>query len=199
MAENRKLLLSFDDGPEPTGALGEILRLLASNRIKAEFYVLGSEVERSGVAATQIVIQGHKIQNHSWKHDNLATASETAVKEDLEKTQKVILEKTGARPNKVRPPGGNGGWPGNLDPELSAAAGQLRLQIQNWDVDTEDWKNPRGVGPAKLENVKRQLSGPANRGKAVLNVLMHVQKETAADLQSFIDFLKQSGFAFANP
>jgi peptidoglycan/xylan/chitin deacetylase (PgdA/CDA1 family) len=199
MAENRKLLLSFDDGPEPTDALRQILGVLATNRIKAEFYVLGSEVDRSGVAAAQIAAQGHKIQNHSWKHDNLATAPEQVVQEDLEKTQKVILEKTGARPDKVRPPGGNGGWPGKLDPELSAVAGRLGLQIQNWDVDTEDWKNPRGVGPAKLDNVKRQLSSASLKGKAMLNVLMHVQKETAADLQAFIDFLKQLGFSFANP
>jgi peptidoglycan-N-acetylglucosamine deacetylase len=199
MAENRKLLLSFDDGPDPADALRQILAVLATNRIKAEFYVLGTEVERSGVAAAQIVAQGHKIQNHSWKHDNLATASEAAVQEDLEKTQKVILDKTGAKPNRVRPPGGNGGYPGKLDPELSAVAGRLGLQILNWDVDTEDWKNPRGVGPAKLDNIKRQLDGAANRGKGVLNVLMHVQKETAADLQSFVDFLKQLGFSFANP
>ncbi len=47
MTEKRKIIFSFDDGPNPTGALNTILNTLQKNLITAEFYVLGNEVERT--------------------------------------------------------------------------------------------------------------------------------------------------------
>jgi len=41
------------------------------------------------------------------------------------------------------------------------------------------------------------LSG--NKAKTVLNVLMHVQSETAKDRPEFIKVLKELGFSFAKP
>jgi len=65
MSKTRKIVLSFDDGPAPSDALRKILSVLQRNQIKAEFYVLGSEVERNPKDAKEIYNRGHKIQNHS--------------------------------------------------------------------------------------------------------------------------------------
>ncbi|MCP4119530.1 MAG: polysaccharide deacetylase family protein [Desulfobacteraceae bacterium] len=90
MPEKRKIIFSFDDGPAPIGALNAILRVLQKNAIKAEFFVLGSEVKQYPAETRFIAIQGHKIQNHSWSHPNLAKASEEKVKSELESTQEII-------------------------------------------------------------------------------------------------------------
>ena len=197
MAENRLIVLSFDDGPAPVDALGTILTVLQTNAITAEFYLLGNEASEHPDATQLIARHGHKIQNHSWSHANLATADEAVVRSELQRTQKIIKEIAGVTPTRVRPPYGAGGWPTKYDPELAKVAKELSLSINNWDVDTEDWRAPRGIGPKKLESIKTQLA--KNKGKGVLNVLMHVQNETARDLSGFIKFLKTLGFKFAAP
>jgi peptidoglycan/xylan/chitin deacetylase (PgdA/CDA1 family) len=197
MAENRKIIFSFDDGPAPVGALHKIIDVLLRNGIKAEFYVLGSEVKKHPAAAKLITSKGHIIQNHSWSHPNLAKASEDKVESQLKRTQDIIKEATGVKPTRVRPPYGAGGWPKKLDPELSKVAKSLSLDIRNWDIDTEDWRQPRGIGKKKFEMIKKQLN--QKQGKGLLNVLMHVQEETARDLPEFTKYLKDSGFTFAVP
>lgn len=194
--QGRSLLLTFDDGPSPAVALDAILNVLAVNSISSEFYVIGSEVASDPSKAKAVVIRGHKIQNHSWSHINLAKASEDTVKSELQRTQSAIQEATGVTPTKVRPPYGAGGWPKKYDPELARVAKSLSLTIENWDIDTEDWKAPRGVGETKLANVQRQLK----ETKLVrLNVLLHVQQETARDLPNFIKQVTSWGFGFARP
>lgn len=197
MTENRKIVFSFDDGPAPVGALNSILSVLQKNAVKAEFYVLGGEVKKYPAAARSIVSQGHKIQNHSWSHPNLAKASEDRVRAELEKTMNIIKEVTGVKTTKVRPPYGAGGWPNKFDPELAKVARSLALSINNWDIDTEDWKTPRGIGSKKREMIGKQFD--RQKTKRILNVLMHVQNETARDLPNFITYLKESGFKFAIP
>uniref|UniRef100_UPI0040563BC0 polysaccharide deacetylase family protein n=1 Tax=Candidatus Electronema sp. TaxID=2698783 RepID=UPI0040563BC0 len=190
------LLLSFDDGPAPTAALHSILNTLDAAGVKAEFYVLGKEVDSFPAAAKEIVQRGHRLQNHSYSHANLASASEAAVRSELEKTQDSIRKAAGTTPTKIRPPYGAGGWP-PYDPQLARVAASLSLKIENWDVDTEDWKSPKGtMDPAKLRMIKKQLD---KGGGGRRRVLMHVQSETASDLGSFIRQLKAWGHDFAAP
>ena len=133
MGKGRSLLLTFDDGPEPGRALDSILTTLQRNHITSEFYVIGTEVAGNPEKAKLIVEQGHRIQNHSWSHINLAKAPESEVRSQLEKTQQVIREATGVVPTKVRPPYGAGGWPPKYDLELAKTAKALSLRIENWE------------------------------------------------------------------
>jgi peptidoglycan/xylan/chitin deacetylase (PgdA/CDA1 family) len=195
--EGKKLLLSFDVGPAPQDALHSILDTLEAGGIEAEFYVLGKETESLPAAAKEIVRRGHSIQNHSYSHPDLARASRETVWLELHKTQESIRKATGVTPTKIRPPYGAGGWPSGYDPELAEVAASLSLKIQNWDIDTLDWKAPKGIGPAKLAKIRQQLAGQGR--KSTLNVLMHVQHETARDLGGFIAQLRAWGYAFAKP
>jgi peptidoglycan-N-acetylglucosamine deacetylase len=192
----KSVLLSFDDGPAPTSALHSILSTLARHGITAEFYVLGQEVDSHPAAVQEIAEQGHKVQNHSYTHPNLASLSKAAVRRELEKTQESIRKAAGVMPTKIRPPYGAGGWR-PYDRELAAVAAELSLTIQNWDIDTEDWKSPKGIGPGKLAMIERQFQRLQHENQFM--VLMHVLPDTAADLEAFINQLKQWGFSFARP
>jgi peptidoglycan/xylan/chitin deacetylase (PgdA/CDA1 family) len=193
----KKVLLSFDDGPLPEDALNSILATLQSHHIKAEFYVLGAEVDRHPKAAKKIADQGHSLQNHSYSHIDLSKASKEVVMTELRKTQESIKNAAGVTATKVRPPYGAGGWPAHHDPELAQVGASLSLKIENWDIDTEDWKGPKGIGSDKLTMIKKQFT--QQQSKLLLNVLMHVQSETARDLDSFIAQLKRWGYSFAKP
>ncbi|MGB5687460.1 MAG: polysaccharide deacetylase family protein [Candidatus Electrothrix sp.] len=192
----KTVLLSFDDGPAPTGPLHSILDTLDRYRIKAEFYVLGQEVDSSPTAVKEIEERGHRVQNHSYTHPNLAGLSKATVRKELEKTQESIRKAAGVIPTKIRPPYGAGGWP-PYDRELREVAQELSLTIQNWDIDTEDWKSPKGLGPSKRAMIEQQFQRSQSRTE--FNVLMHVLKDTAEDLGDFIEQLKQWGFSFAKP
>ena len=197
VGDGKSVILSFDDGPAPVSALESILQTLQENESKAEFYVLGSEVEQYPEAARMIVRQGHDIQNHSWSHPDLARAPEQDVRSELEQTQKIIEDATGITPTKIRPPYGAGGFRGHLDPELVEVASDLSLTIITWDIDTEDWKAPKGLGPEKIRNIESQFTQQPR--KVVFNILMHVQPATARDLPSFVSQLEEWGFTIAEP
>ncbi len=197
LGDGKSVILSFDDGPAPVSALESILQTLQENEIKAEFYVLGNEVEQYPEAARMIVRQGHDIQNHSWSHPDLAKAPEQDVRWELEQTQNIIEDATGTIPTKIRPPYGAGGFRGHLDPELVEVANDLSLTIITWDIDTEDWKAPQGLGPEKIQNIESQFT--QQQRKVLFNILMHVQPGTARDLPSFISQLKEWGFIIAEP
>ena len=197
MLAGRSVLLSFDDGPAPEIALQQILATLAKERITAELYVVGTEVEKYPDATRSIVKAGHRLQNHSWSHPDLARAPSSEVLSELSKTQAIIQSTTNIRATKVRPPFGAGGWPGKHDPELASVARQLGLTIQNWDVDTEDWRKPLGIGATKRAAIRNQFS--RQPAKKLFQILMHVQSATARDLPDFITALREWGFAFAKP
>ena len=197
LGDGKSVILSFDDGPAPVSALESILQTLQENEIKAEFYVLGNEVEQYPEAARMIVRQGHDIQNHSWSHPDLAKAPEQDVRWELEQTQNIIEDATGTIPTKIRPPYGAGGFRGHMDPELVEVANDLSLTIITWDIDTEDWKAPQGLGLAKIQNIENQFM--QQQRKVLFNILMHVQPGTARDLPSFISQLKEWGFIIAEP
>jgi peptidoglycan/xylan/chitin deacetylase (PgdA/CDA1 family) len=114
----------------------------------------------------------------------------------LEKTQESIRRAAGVTATKIRPPYGAGGWR-PYDRELAAVAAELSLTIQNWDIDTEDWKSPKGIGPSKRNMIEQEFQRKQHQNE--FNVLMHVLSETADDLDDFINQLKQWGFSFAKP
>jgi peptidoglycan-N-acetylglucosamine deacetylase len=200
LGQGRSLLLTFDDGPEPESALKMILNTLATNSITSEFYVKGALVASSPHLAKLIVTSGHRIQNHSYNHPDLAVAKKTTVETELTDTQKVIKDSTGVTATKIRPPYGEGAVPGHIDKELLDVANDLSLKLVYWDIDSNDWRVPRGLsGDKKLDMIAEQFWFPSNRGKNVLNVLMHVRPETARDLPSFIARVKNWGFGFKQP
>ena len=197
LGDNKSVVLTFDDGPAPVSALESILETLKEQEIKAEFYVLGSEVRLYPEAARKIVQQGHDIQNHSWSHPNLAEESERDIRRELEQTQNIIKNETGVTPSKIRPPYGAGGFRGHLDPELVEVARELSLTIVTWDIDTEDWKAPKGLGEEKIGNIQSQFAQQPRQ--SLFSILMHVQPETARDLSSFISQLRKWEFTIAEP
>ena len=100
LGDEKSVILTFDDGPAQISALESILRTLEESGIKAEFYVLGSEVKQYPEAARTIVRQGHVIKNHSWSHPDLERESEQDVRRELEQTQNIIKTVTGGTPSK---------------------------------------------------------------------------------------------------
>ena len=95
--------LTFDDGPSPLYT-PRILQLLEAYDVPATFFMVGAHVEEYPDIAAAVVAAGHEVGNHTYTHINVPTASTQRLYEELLGTTAVILEKTGAYPEYIRPP-----------------------------------------------------------------------------------------------
>ena len=111
--------LTFDDGPS-TEVTQEILETLKSNNVKATFFVLGSNVEKSDIQKEllkEMVMEGHAIGNHGYCHNYSIlypsrVANPTVVINDMKKSEDAMKSVLGDdfRTSVIRLPGGHMSW-----------------------------------------------------------------------------------------
>jgi len=85
----RKIALTFDDGPDPVKT-AQILEVLAKHNARASFFVNGECVEQYPDLTQQIVDQGHILCNHHWRDEKTVSLSLRSMKEGMEKTHQMI-------------------------------------------------------------------------------------------------------------
>lgn len=170
--------LTFDDGPNPA-TTPIVLDTLAKYKAKATFYVLGSAIPGNEAILKRAVAEGHEIGNHTWDHPSLTTLAPSAIKWQIDETNKVIQSTIGSVPKTIRPPYGA------TNATVQANLGMYQML---WDVDTLDWKNRNTQ--AILANVQSQL-----RPGAV--ILMHdIHATTAEALPVVMEYLVSQGYSF---
>ncbi|MFC7716000.1 polysaccharide deacetylase family protein [Nonomuraea recticatena] len=65
--------LTFDDGPDEH--TGQIIDVLAEQRVRATFFVIGSQVEARPQDAKALVAAGHQLANHTYSHQRMVFVS----------------------------------------------------------------------------------------------------------------------------
>jgi peptidoglycan/xylan/chitin deacetylase (PgdA/CDA1 family) len=178
----KKVALTFDDGPGPgtSKVLDVLAQFNASAQLKhkATFFVVGRQVRGYRSLMQRIVREGHAPGNHSWSH----RVPGVGIANELSYTQKAVKETTGVTPCVARAPGGQY-W------SFTAAARQQKLNLIQWDVDTNDWKSPAAsvIANGVLANMK-----PGSI------ILMHdgpgYRTNTIAALPAILRGLKKRGY-----
>ena len=130
-----RLALTFDDGPTP-GVTERVLADLSKYNLHATFFLIGSKVDASPALTRRIVAEGHDVANHTYTHPRLAGMSDSAVDQQLSKTQEAIIRATGITPVWFRPPYGA------FRREQGSIAAKLGLGVAYWSVDPKDWSQP---------------------------------------------------------
>jgi peptidoglycan hydrolase-like protein with peptidoglycan-binding domain len=177
-------------------ALKVLLDILDAEHIQAVFYVLGEEVLQQPALLRLIAERGHSLQSHAWSHVALPKLPEAKLREQLKRTQELLFQLVGMRPNRLRPPFG-AGWVGPKSPMLQKVAAELGLQLTGWDVDTNDWKAPRGLkAEEKFSPPRKDWKALYTKRGRALDVLMHVNQDTVKELAAFIQSLKADGWEF---
>jgi peptidoglycan-N-acetylglucosamine deacetylase len=138
----KKVFLSFDDGPHPEitpWVLDELKRFNA----KASFFCIGNNVERFPAVYQRILDEGHAVGNHTWSHSNGWKTPTQEYIEDVKKASGLI------RSNMFRPPYGRiRSAQARLIPAAMAAAARVVM----WDVLSADFDT--GISSQEcLENV----------------------------------------------
>ncbi|MBC87203.1 MAG: hypothetical protein CL677_08495 [Bdellovibrionaceae bacterium] len=176
-----ELNLTFDDGPNAT-TTPELLAILKDYQVKANFFVVGKNLERLpqiGLATQQA---GHIIGNHSWDHKDLSQLSDRAALENVHRTfqlMEIILDES---------------VPFFRFPFGAAKRSQRDLLKENnipeffWAIDTLDWKHtdPDYLFNFALEKIRES-------GKGI--VLFHdIQPQTIAIMPALLETLNQDNF-----
>ena len=177
--------LTFDDGPVP-GVSDYVLRQLDDYKMKANFFMVGDNVQKHTSLALEVAQAGHGIGNHTFHHLKAPKTSLGLYLDDVEKCQQVIEDKVGVKPKFFRPPYGRMG--SNYVRCLSQ-----EYEIVLWDLISWDFKQE--LQPLKaLNKIKKHTENGSI-------VLFHDQQKSKANLQkilpAYLEFLARKGFKTA--
>ena len=144
--DTNAVALTFDDGPSPDTE--RVLDVLGAHEVRATFFMVGREVESFPGIAQRVFAEGHEVGNHSYSHPSYLFQSASETHAQIKRTQSVIADTIGVRPQMARPPYGV------RTPAYFRATRALDLQTVQWDVAGFDWKR---IGPRQIaNNVLRQ-------------------------------------------
>ncbi len=180
------IALTFDDGPTPDKT-EQILQILASEQIKATFFLTGRELQQHPLLLQKILAAGHQVGNHSYSHQRLLFKTPGFIAEEIEKTDALLKEGGVPEPYYFRPPYGKKLF---LLPWYLSENKRLTI---TWDLAPENYSQLT-QDPAKLSAFTVQ------QAKAGSIILLHVmydsRSNTMAAVPEIIRGLKQRGFQF---
>lgn len=176
--EEKKIALTFDDGPHPKFT-EQLLDGLKERDVQVTFFVTGEHAELHPDIIKRMKEEGHVIGNHTYSHIQLTNGNREIYKEELIKTNQILTNITGEEVLYVRPPYGT--WDKTLEKELN-------MFPVLWNVDPLDWCTDNA------SNVITRVLKDAEENDIIL---MHDYYETSvtAALQ-IVDELQQRGYTF---
>ncbi|MFD1786126.1 glycosyltransferase [Sphingomonas floccifaciens] len=196
-ADPKAIALTFDDGPDGTWT-PQILDVLERRHVPATFFVIGENVLRHPGLVNRIVADGSELGNHSYTHPNLASASETSARLEMNATQRVVEAYTRHRMTLFRAPYFGDAEPTTTDELLPALTAQRAgYTVVGLHVDPNDWQRPGA--DAIVHQVLAQVAAatPTVSGNVVL---LHDgggdRAQTVAALPRIIDALRARSYHF---
>ena len=96
--------LSFDDGPNTTTTM-EALDVMETYGVPGSFFVNGCNIDAATIPVMQrAVALGCDIENHSQNHKHMLELTAAQMREEIERTDKLIEDAVGRKPRFFRPP-----------------------------------------------------------------------------------------------
>lgn len=176
---DKLIALTFDDGPAGDNTT-TLLDGLRARGAKCTFFLCGYKVERYPEIVKQMWLDGHQIANHTYDHPRLTSLTDAQIRDQLNKTDKLIDKAIGIDLNyMLRPPYGD-----YNDRVLKAA----NVPCFYWSMDTYDWKS------LNADSVYNEFIKQAKNGSLVLLHDPHMTSVQAA-LRA-IDTLQAQGYEF---
>lgn len=152
--------------------LPDMLKVLKENNVKITFFVSGRWAENNPDLLKEMFQDGHEIQSHGYSHKLCSQNSVEAIKDEILKTEKVILDILGVKTNVFAPPSGD------YDETTVELCRSLGYKMALWSSDTIDWREGSTADVIKDRVLKKRLNGAI--------VLMHPKEETVKALPDLI-------------
>jgi len=189
---DKKLVLSFDDGPS-NEYTPKILDILKRENVPATFFMQGENMEVNLPLVERIYKAGYEIGNHTFSHPNVAEISNEKTDLELNATRRLLECITQRSTILFRPP-----YDADVEPrDYHDLIPVIRAKKQNYitvaeSIDTRDWE--KNVSADSIfERVRRQIQN----GNIIL---MHDaggnRKATIEALPRIIKYFKAQGYTF---
>ncbi len=186
-ADNNRVALTFDDGPDGVYT-PLVLDVLQEYNVPATFFLIGENVEKYPEVVQRIVDEGHILGNHSWSHPRLSETEASELAEEINKTEDIMEAITGLRTMLMRPPYGA------VNQDALEQLIELNYFVINWSVDSVDWRD-QAVDPILINTL------PDVRDGAI--ILFHSSRgsgenptATAVALPELIETLRMQNYTF---
>lgn len=188
----KKLVLTFDDGPEEEYT-NQILDILEREEVPAVFFVTGLKVEKNIPLLKKIIDEGHEVGNHTFTHPNLLHVSDQRKKAEIFATTGLIECITGRSTRIYRAPNNADEFSHNDEilPVSLGSANYLRIG---------DGVNPKDLekGTCADTIISRVFNQLEKGGIILLHDGGGDRAETVKALPAIIRMAKDSGYVFTS-
>ncbi|GAC1475663.1 MAG: hypothetical protein PVSMB8_00500 [Vulcanimicrobiaceae bacterium] len=186
----KRIALTFDDGPSGSGSTEQILALFDRFGIRATFFVVGRQVEANPAQVRRAFDAGHLISNHSVSHPQFSNLTRDDMVAEVDPVN-AALEALGIPvPRYFRPPYGD-----RDGSDLADVLDERTMRSVLWTIDSRDWEIHDA--DTVYRNVLRDLRQAWQQGNATNIVLFHdIQPHTPSVVESLIPDLVDDGCAF---
>jgi len=190
---DKKVAITFDDGPKPSISEGLISRLKADNAT-ATFFYIGSQMLFHPNIVVDAAKNGFTIGNHSFSHSDNVENSENRLSLELHSTEYLISRLTGHAAFYYRPPYLNGiGVDPTMNPYMPVPK-EIVWVMQNGynpvgsDIDPEDW-----LATSKDDVIARMQKALTDSPKGHI-VLLHEEPYTLAAIDDIVQTIRDAGY-----
>ena len=182
-ATDRRIYLTFDDGPHPNST-PLLIELLKQHTAPATHFLLGERAAAYPEGVEALLAAGHRIGNHSWTHRSAFTQSPAEILDAAHRTGEQLLHHGQMAPMWYRPPYGH------LHP-MSIRRLNHRYKIALWSIMPGDFD--ASIAPETLVKLTLQQAAP---GKIiVLHDSPKVWPRLQLALPKILDGLKSNGYS----
>ena len=178
--------LTFDDGPTPE-ATSQILATLADENVHATFFVIGADLQQNLADAKRIVVAGHELGNHTYSHERMLLVTPSFVRQEVERTDKLIRDAGYQGEIHFRPP---------FCKKLFALPYYLSKtgrKTITWDVDPDSYPQ---IAADSNKIVEYVLSKTQPGSIIILHVMYPSRIESMKAVKKIIEGLKAQGYSF---
>jgi cellulose synthase/poly-beta-1,6-N-acetylglucosamine synthase-like glycosyltransferase/peptidoglycan/xylan/chitin deacetylase (PgdA/CDA1 family)/spore germination protein YaaH len=189
----KKVVLTFDDGPDPDFT-PRILDILKKENVPAAFFIVGSMAEKNMQIVRRIYEEGYEIGNHTFFHPDISTISLDRVVLELNATRKLIESITGRSTILFRPPFNADAEPQTLAEVIPVAESRRQSYITIGEsIDPWDWQPGVTADSIIARTIRQKDNGSM--------ILLHdaggdTREETVKALPEIIHYFKSHGYKF---
>lgn len=198
----KKLVLTFDDGPNPVWT-PKILDILSKKHVPATFFIVGLNAENYIPLVKRIYREGHEIGNHTFTHPNIAEVSHRRAIIELETTRLLIECITGHSTILFRAPYNADFTPVKMDELLPVAIARTKNYLDVGEsIDPLDWEPNVTADQIFNRIIKTKIELDSNTTQTGGNIiLLHdaggdTRKATVEALPGIIDYYQKRGYTF---
>ena len=175
--EEKRVILTFDDGPIPE-VTPWVLDQLDALGIKATFFCIGNNVEKNPDIFEEIKKRGHQVGSHGYSHIRGMYKNTESFFADIEKADTLI------KSHLFRPPHGH------ITPVQIRALKKYKIVL--WDVITRDY-NPN-LAPEKILVIAKKYT--RNGSIIVFHDSLKAQENMRYAFPLAVKYFQEQGFVF---